>query len=82
MEVTLKVNMIIGGRHYPFGTVLDEEEVPNHLRTPEYITDIDGVPNIQGNEEFMLEEPGEEEDEPRRLVKKAPMVRRKPFGRR
>lgn len=36
-EVTLKVNVIVGGQHYPRGTVIDKALLPNHLRIRKYI---------------------------------------------
>lgn len=35
----LKVNMIIGGTCYPFGTVLEEKMIPPKYRTPAFTKD-------------------------------------------
>ena len=34
-EVKLKVNLIMDGNFYPFGTVIERSRVPKHLRTRE-----------------------------------------------
>jgi hypothetical protein len=43
-KVTLKVNMIVGGRHFPRGSVVSRELLPNRLRTGKYI--VPGVVSI------------------------------------
>lgn len=43
-EVTLKVNVIVGGRHYPRGSVVDKELLPSHLRTTKHI--VNGIVHI------------------------------------
>jgi hypothetical protein len=50
-KAQLKVNMIIDGKNYPFGTVLDEEFIPERLRTPEYLGEPaapEPVPDVEG----------------------------------
>lgn len=36
-EVTLKVNVIVEGQHYPRGSVVDKDLLPIHLRSNKYI---------------------------------------------
>jgi hypothetical protein len=36
-SVRLRTNMIIEGKPFPFGTVMDEEKIPRHLRKRAYI---------------------------------------------
>jgi hypothetical protein len=36
-EVTLRVNVIVEGQHYPRGSVIDKALLPLHLRTNKYI---------------------------------------------
>lgn len=43
-EVTLKVNVIVGGRHYPRGSVVDKDMLPSHLRTTKHI--VNGMVHI------------------------------------
>jgi hypothetical protein len=50
-KVQLKVNMIIGGTHYPFGSVLDEDFIPERLRKEEYLGEPvapEPVPDVEG----------------------------------
>ena len=48
--------MIIEGSHFPFGTVLDEEEIPPNLRKPAYLTSPDSqAENFNGMEEINTE---------------------------
>jgi hypothetical protein len=50
-KVQLKVNMIIGGTHYPFGSVLEEDFIPLRNRRPEYLGEPvqpGPVPDIEG----------------------------------
>lgn len=35
-QVRLKVNMIIDGLNYPYGTIMEEDDIPPSLRRPEY----------------------------------------------
>jgi hypothetical protein len=43
-EVTLKVNMILGGQHYSRGSVVDRELLPSHLTTNKHI--VNGAVHI------------------------------------
>jgi hypothetical protein len=50
-KVQLKVNMIIGGTHYPFGSVLEEDFIPERNRKPEYLGEPvkpQPIPDIEG----------------------------------
>lgn len=40
-NVRLKVNMIIGGKNYPRDSVLDDQLVPERLRSKEYIASLE-----------------------------------------
>jgi hypothetical protein len=79
-EVVLKVNMIIGGTHYPFGTKLEEDIIPDHLLIDEYVSyDGSGVFYIEAEAaraddqgaDMVDQEPDLYEEMPKRLVKKA-----------
>jgi hypothetical protein len=56
-KVKLKVNMIFGGSHYSFGTVLDKDEVPLNLRKSKYLTAPDTVEAVRLREEEVDLEP-------------------------
>ena len=37
MKVRLKTNLILGGKHIPFDSILDDSEIPVNLRTEAYV---------------------------------------------
>ena len=69
----LKFNMIFGGSHYTFGTVLEESVIPLNLRKTKYLLEPGPDPDdyveemFDEDEEVMIEE---EEFKPPRSIKK------------
>jgi hypothetical protein len=41
MNVKLKVNVISGARNYPRDSVVDDQMLPKHLRTEEYVASLE-----------------------------------------
>jgi hypothetical protein len=78
-KIQLITNLIAGGVFYPFDSVIEEEIVPEHLRTPAIIkppgpppeAQWDAIPSgVEGEDENEEQEQEEERQRPARGAKK------------